>query len=302
MKCLSSFARNCTDDYEVLLLDDGTVDSPLLEEYIALFRARLRFLSDTDQNNIVRTELRCYPNCLAFWEQHVLARKLLAVPLVNDGQVVFIDSDILFVRPFTLVDALSSIGSAYGFMLDTSDYARTLIWPHTWRMQLRVPSLKFVRRANTGMLVFNRLSWSPTFIEGILRVGFYRKHVESLRGSLLYWMQEQSIYAMLGASCGAYYFNPTQCRLANEGFVPSQTRSYVALHFVSGTRHTIEECLQQASICDDAMPTRVTVVPAERQPILMPDLEEVKLGVRRLFHGLGSSRNLPPADINDAVQ
>jgi hypothetical protein len=284
MKCMGSFALNCMDEYDVFLLDDGTCNPAILAEYAKLFKSPAVCYTNNQQEELVYSILKRFPNCLEFWGKHILARKLLVPALVGGEDIVFIDADIFFITKFSLKNAIQAVGNGYAFMFDTSDYARTLIWPHTWIFRFFWPQLKFVRRANTGIIIFKKTSWNAQFIEHILGRRYYKWHCKKLIGSIFYWMCEQTLYAMLAARGRAYYINPKQCRLANEGFTSDTTLNYTALHFVTGTRNLISKCAEISAKNENREHVvNIELIDAQLQPIAAPAWEEIKLGIRQLI-------------------
>jgi hypothetical protein len=221
--CLGSLRSSLREPFRLRIHDDGT-----LAEEDRLRLAVLgspEFVSRREADERIEPVIAGHPRSLAFRRSNPLALKLLDACLLAEGELLYCDSDVLFLRA---VEGLFDAGGpqASVFMRDEQNAYSLRSWQLA-RHRLRIPA-----RLNTGLFRFPRDRFDLDLVEWYL--GRREMHFAPV------WM-EQTAWALVAGNAETAFFEPRRFRLARTGEAPRPTDADdddlpAALHFVSSSR------------------------------------------------------------------
>ena len=180
----------CADaEFPVIFHDDGTL-GPAEVQALQSALPGCRVLRREVADQIAKQRLRGYPLSLRLRDFHVLGLKLTDPWLQHDGDVLLLDSDLLFFsRPEELLSWRSSNRSANLFIADIRSAYTLSKQEITAAFGVRVED-----RINSGLLAVSRAAIDFSVIETVLS----NKKIWSDS-----WLIEQTIYAVLLSIFGA---------------------------------------------------------------------------------------------------
>jgi len=241
--CLGSLRRTATRPVSIVVHSDGSLGA---RECEALARTldRVDFVGSREADDRVHAALVRHPACRAYRDGHVLARKLLDVALVGEGDdILYCDADVLFLRPFEgLFERPAGVDAL--FQADTQEAYSVRSWDF-----LRHPRLRLRSRVNTGIVVFRRAAFDLDLVEWFLSQPAWRRRTPE-------WL-EQTAWALLAGRLACRLLDPLQVALAG---IPAPDP--VAVHFVSSRRHGLDSTLSAWRDRSDEPPERIRSLPA----------------------------------------
>jgi len=214
------------------VFDDGTL---LLDDQkrIANLDERIEIISREEREDRALSKLKSFPLATAFRQQHPLALKLLDLPLLSDDPLVFIDSDILIVRRFSMEE----IKSLPAFLLREDDQGYSAQLLRIKALGKRIPD-----GGNTGFFKLPIDRYNLNYIEYFLS----RSDLVQIPS-----MVEQTLLSILLASGSCYQINHKQfpCSKYCLEFSPEET---VALHFMYGHKSIWQEYAHRAKTTESS--------------------------------------------------
>jgi len=231
LKCLPSACSNVEESKKIIVHEDGSLN----EKEVSKIKEKLpveKVLGREEADNRVREKLKLYPRCQEYREKSNFALKLFDVPLLaSENQVVYLDSDILFMKPvkelFHLQDE-SARFSSNGHMGNAYAVAFTQVEP--------MGSLRLVDSLNSGLFCIERTHFDLDFIEYVLE---YLSGSERYR-QRPYWA-EQTCWSALAAKIGVRLWSfedITIPRTKSDGSIHVPESASV-VHFASSVRDAL---------------------------------------------------------------
>lgn len=223
MTCLDSMQRLCSTRLEFRIHDDGSLtqtDCERLRQSIAIHEIVHREEADDRAHSIWQG----HPRALRWREGFPLALKVMdAVAFCDDDCMRYVDSDVLFLRPFHNPLALPNDAAVNAlFMRDRENSYSMRSW-----QKLLSPSVKLPDRVNSGLMVIRKSHVDYDFVEWFLG---------RMRHLAIPSMAEQTMLACLGMRMGCRVFDRRQVRVMREG---EDDTNLVAGHFTARTRHLL---------------------------------------------------------------
>ncbi|MDJ0705716.1 MAG: hypothetical protein QNJ46_20820, partial [Leptolyngbyaceae cyanobacterium MO_188.B28] len=139
LACLGSLLRYSAEPLHIYLHDDGSLrieDKDRLSE--GLNNAKIILRSEADE--LINQRLRNYPNAAKYRYEHALALKLLDIPLLEERDIAYCDSDILFFKPFSRLFQLPNSETSSIFMMDKWESYSIRPWHLLGSNRLKLPS------------------------------------------------------------------------------------------------------------------------------------------------------------------
>jgi len=225
-RCLASLVRASALPLELVIHDDGTL-SPAEMELLMEITPNARFFHRLESDTYVTRELAAYPYCAAFRRNNPLALKLFDLLWsCGDDKVLFIDTDVLFLRRFSL--SLETIPSSVEAVFMRDHQSAYSLRPQ----DLLQMSLPIAAKVNTGFFFFRKSLVNLDLLERFL------SHRITSRGLLPMWL-EQTCWAILAGQRCSHYWNPKEFIIPREGLKRSDHP--IAAHFVSPIRKYLPE-------------------------------------------------------------
>src|ERR1700724_2885870 len=165
--CLGSLLRFSAAPLRLRIHDDGSLTEADLERLDVLGHPEI--VSRREADDRLAEALAARPATRAFRAATPLALKLLDVPLLAAGDdLAYCDSDVLFLRPFSVLFRLPP-GCGALFMCDPQNAYSV----RSWHM-LTEPRLRLAARVNTGIIGFRTRWFDPDLVEWFLARPRYR--------------------------------------------------------------------------------------------------------------------------------
>jgi len=246
--CLRSLAAYCEEEVRFRLHDDGTLrtaDAERLEGLLGTVEVVWR--ADADER--MDTLLARRPGIAAWRRSNPLALKLADVLLLGDEDtLIFCDTDVLFLRPFSAGALALGGGVDAVFMADNQSAYSMRSW-----QALATPRVRLLRRVNTGLLAVRRTLWDADLVEWFAtRSDLHRTPV---------WA-EQTCWALLGARGRTHLLNERQV-LVPRGDAALGS-DLVAAHFVRSVRYRLAGVAAEAPDRRGEGPVELEAAPAQR--------------------------------------
>ncbi len=241
LKCLGSLLKHSQEPIRFLLHDDGS----LQDKDIALLSQHLcspRIIAKREADKQMAEVLDKYPATLKFRQTDVLAKKLLDCVHFSSGDLfAYYDTDIYFFRPIHNPFVLPNEETGALFLKDD-------IHPYSIRLRdfAAATDIAIPQFINTGMICFRRSLYDLDFIEWQLR--------KKIMHSKPYFV-EQTVWGLLGQRAMCRLWEPSQIVF----MTPSAriTRSAVAGHFVTPSRHLLEFFVETNDMLHHNVPVQV---------------------------------------------
>jgi lipopolysaccharide biosynthesis glycosyltransferase len=234
-RSISSFASTCQDSFSLNVVGDGSLtlaDKRAIEDIVSPCCVSFPRIED---NSSRREDIFKQRPCLeSHYNKSPLAKKIVDIPFLIDGSYLYVDSDVLFYRPFEGVDLRESdVDFAYmgdvrnAYSIQTSDLIRT------------VKKVPLVRHLNSGFFYLKSNDWIDfDLCEKIASLKQFQRHLPHL---------EQGYWAALAAekSGTSVCFNTHQIAFPKLDLtVPT---GCVANHFAGLYRPLVENYPSEAS-------------------------------------------------------
>lgn len=229
--CLGSLLRRSSEPVRLRLHDDGTLTAEDRDRLAATL-GEPQIVERGEGEALAAEVLARRPALTAFRRENPLALKLIDAVLCAGSELVFCDSDVLFLRPFAGLGRLPEPSSGAVFMSDRQEAYSVRSWHLVLHRRLRLP-----RRVNSGLIAFRTRHYDPDLLE------WYLAHPEFRFAPV--WM-EQTCWALLGARAGCRLVDRQQVALPESARGAGVREHRVALHFVSPLRHLLPAYLASA--------------------------------------------------------
>lgn len=245
--CFQSLRQFSIDPVQVTLHDDGSLtaaDQDRLRQYIP----DVTLIDRIQANELIYPLLQNYPVTAQFRREVPHAIKLLDIALLNQGDIAYCDSDLLFFRPFSGLFHFPEASVSALFMQDYLEAYSILPWNLLRSRQLRLPS-----KVNSGLIFMRRDAYDLDFIEWFLSQPAHR--------SKPLHKMEQTCWAAMGYRAGCRIWHAQQIALIRPN--TSLTHHTVAGHFVKEVRYRHPEfvaMLDRNLVLD---PVSIQTIPAE---------------------------------------
>jgi hypothetical protein len=238
LRCFASLRRYHAAPFRLTLHDDGTLTPDDCARLLDALPGT-SFVSRAEASAAVDPLLSKHPACLVWRREHVMSAKVLDATLMSAETAIFVDSDILFFRPFTGFRRLRETCSQPIFMRDLWDTYAMRYWEllNPFRQRL-------VQRLNSGVIVIDPPQLDLDLLEWFLRRP--REHHFS--------HIEQSYWSALIHRDGGQLLSPEQFGFPPEdggaGLPPLNERP-VAWHFIGPLRGGFD-ALERAAAAEPA--------------------------------------------------
>jgi hypothetical protein len=224
--CLRSLNSASVESIQLVVHEDGslsTQDRLLIETALPV----TGFVSASESDEKVRSALSNYPNAEAFRRDDVLSKKLIDIPLIANGDFVYCDADILFVRRFFGLREACTNG-VFTYMFDRFENS-SIFFMDQYVRRTRVP---VAQHFNSGLMSVPGASYDLEFVDWFLGVPQFRRHLQIV---------EQTCWGILAARTKKMAaWDPRQVTF------PSQRRDddgVVAVHYIGELRGGLEGAL-----------------------------------------------------------
>lgn len=234
LQCFASLRRCHRPGFQFCLYDDGTLTEADRDRLRAAL-SPVTFVSRAEIGDAIDTRLARYPACRAYRSEQVYAAKILDVPLHSDGSCVFVDSDILFLKPFTGFERVRAECPQPVFMQDIWDTYSMRYWELLNPLRVRL-----VQRLNSGVMMLDTASLDLDLLEWFL----------SRPRPAHFSHFEQTFWSALVRRDGGKLLAPEQVGYPPSGGQPG-SEGAVAWHFVGTLRAGFED-LEKAAAADAA--------------------------------------------------
>lgn len=224
IECLNSFLKHSDNEIYLQIFEDGSITDADEE----------KLLSSLNNSVVIRKKgrdeklgpiLANYPACKNYRDSTNFAQKLFDIMLYDDQDVLYIDSDIYFLKKF----ALPELDEMPVFMLDSQNaYSFTPVD----LLKINIPVFPNV---NTGLFYFPKHLFKLDFIEALLNdpvvIRSFKKNPN--------W-SEQTIWSFMAAkSRSISYFDCRQIVMAD--FALKTDADTIAIHLVYYFRTHIKQ-------------------------------------------------------------
>ena len=225
--CLGSFVEYAEDDIQLIIFEDGSL-TPDGKQKLSLSLKNCIIDSKGDRDAVVNMKLKSYPKCYHYRNSILYAHKIFDVMLYDEKDLLFIDSDVLFLKRFKLPSFnqfpvfIADKHHAYSFSPAEFFNVSYPIFPHV----------------NTGFFYFPYNQFDVALIESLLNDAVIGKGLGRIS-----WL-EQTIWAFLAArNKKVGYFDSKQIVMAQKVLTKDIQR--VAVHLVSSYRSHFNELYAQ---------------------------------------------------------
>lgn len=235
LHCLGTLRRQCQDDIDLLVFSDGSLTPDDISEVEVTLDARV--VSREEADDVVLPLVRNHPAAAAYRREHVFATKLIDVPMYiaatslpgspTSDDYAFVDTDILFTRPFRGFDRRGMRGIV--MMRDVND----MVSIDPYDRNLARYKIRLAERANSGFVFVGGGVYELDFVEAFLREPAYR-------WDLCPQLVEQTAWSAHAVRSGGSYWNRAQV-VVPDGNVADHIREAVAVHFYTGFRDKLAE-------------------------------------------------------------
>ena len=248
--CLGSLLRRSSEPVRLRLHDDGTLTADDRDRLAATL-GEPQIVERGEGEALAAAVLARRPALTAFRRENPLALKLIDAVLCTDAEeLVFCDTDVLFLRPFAGLGRLLKPGSGAVFMSDRQEAYSVRSWHLLLHRRLRLP-----RRVNSGLIAFRTRYFDPDLLE------WYLGHPEFRFAPV--WI-EQTCWALLGAGAGCRLIDPALVALPNGPLRPGTAEGRVALHFVSSLRGLLPAYVEKGDAEESTKPVELRTIQTRR--------------------------------------
>jgi hypothetical protein len=225
LRCLGSLRRHSAEPLVLRVHDDGSL-TEADRERLAAGLGEPAFLSRKEADERLEDRLARHPAARAFRRGNPLGLKLLDTALLAPGEeLAYVDSDVLFLRPFSGLFGLRDLRQGGARFMSDPQNAYSV---RSWHL-LREPRLQLAARVNSGIVAYETRLFDLDLVEWFLGRPEYR--------FAPVWV-EQTAWALLGWPAGCRLLDPERIAFPVPGREPGE--GTVALHFVSPVRGLFE--------------------------------------------------------------
>lgn len=222
LACLQSFINNSEDEIHLQIFEDGSLTDHDVHRLLTTLKGST-VIKKSDRDSVINEKLKQYPQCYKYRNSILYAHKIFDVALYDDHDLLFIDSDVLFLKKFKLPAFnntpvfIADKHHAYSFTPVEFFNVKFPIFPHV----------------NTGFFYFPHDLFSVEFVEQLLTDPIIGKGMGRIS-----WL-EQTIWGFLAARNNqTAYFDSSQIIMARKTLrVDANT---IAIHLVSSYRNHFE--------------------------------------------------------------
>ena len=227
LTCLPTLIRYSSDPIRLVVHEDGSLTEPGRDALCAAIPG-VEFIDRKRADDEVACRLKGYSRCLAARAANLMFLKLFDVSLLERGELLYCDSDILFLRPFRGLFGSRSDRYPAIFMTDVKEAYSVRPW------QLKpVGRIRLAGRVNSGLMRTNPEVLDLDFIEWLLE----RMGGQSVWERRSYW-NEQTCWAALGDRTGCGLWDRRRVVMASR-----QTAAHAATPWpFTFVRHTGVTC------------------------------------------------------------
>lgn len=264
VRCLRGLVACASDPLRLRVHSDGT----LTETDEARLRSLLpveRVVSKEEADDHASRALRGLPHLAALRGRNVLAMKLIdIVGFESSPRLVFVDSDVLFLRPFR-IPRLMVDGDAAVFFPDLQSAYSLRFGAFLHRHAIVAPA-----RINTGFFSIPKAR---------IDLAVADRFLSSWNGYAEPWI-EQTCWALIAGVERTHTLDPRQMRIPLSGAI--RDAETVALHFVSPIRNRIVELEEADEDLPAETPTELRTRPSRRLTAVELLIDAVRRRLRRL--------------------
>lgn len=217
---LRSFVHNYQGEYEIHVYEDGSLTE---EDKILFTDLPHTIIKDKKEVDALANEaLSKYPYCRAWRGENAFTVKLFDMAIAEEGDYVYFDSDIFFIRPFTGLERRSYGGEDLVLMYDRYDY-----YSLNYFERFIYPRVKFPDKINAGFyyLKQNAIDWD-LFEWLFSQQQYFPRDKELWRVSLA----DQTAWALLAANCNSKIFK--RKHIIIPASIEEITNETVAVHLI----------------------------------------------------------------------
>ncbi len=218
---LASLARHSDRPLAFLLHDDGSLQADDFDRLRTALGAR--FVTRQEADDTVIPRLRRYPAAERYRRRSPFGLKLIDLPLMTDGDLVYSDTDVFAFRPFSGLFNPTYPGSTMVFMSDVQNAYALRPWHLIGRDATPLPV-----GVNTGLMFVRAGCHDLEFVERMLSRDYEVYH--RIPG----WV-EQTCWAALGGRMGCRLYDASQVRVVRSAECLSDSRLVIG-HFTSTVR------------------------------------------------------------------
>jgi hypothetical protein len=268
INCLKEFLRRFKTPYSFRLSihEDGSLTNDDIEKLQAELPAKIIRRAEAD--DLMEEKLSAYPNILKMREAYALSLKLFdTVLMAESDRYLFLDCDVLFMKPFSLPELNKDTGPAVCFVPDRENNYSMRGW-----QKAIAPNVRLVSKANSGVVHLDRRAYDLDYLAWF--VSHPRRHAG------IAWTFEQTAWSALAMRIGSEKFSSDQVRVMREN---EDLPDLVAGHFTARSRHLLPQYLEMAHATEDGPAVLLKTHSAGECTAL--DLGRYEM--RRLFNRLG---------------
>jgi hypothetical protein len=237
--CLPTLVRYCSNPIRLVIHEDGSLTEPS-RDALRVALPGVEFINREKADEEIEARLNGYPRCIASRNRNIMFLKLFDVSLLEPEELLYCDSDILFLRPFSGLFGPAKSRFPALFMTDTKEAYSVRPWHLRPLGQIRLAS-----RVNAGLMRINPGVLDLDFVEWLLK----KMDGHSVWTRRSYW-NEQTCWAALAGRSGCGLWDRQKVLMASPDMA-LYTSDAVAIHFVSTYRNHLEyyatKCLQEIS-------------------------------------------------------
>jgi hypothetical protein len=241
--CYESLFAALEGKCRLFIHEDGTLDERDADDLRTRFPEAV-VLRRAEHEPVVLEKLEKYPHCRNYRKAQPLSNKLLDIPLLSDGPIRFLDSDVLFFRKMR---SLFPAGNFSVSLYEDGDSHSAPLLRLICKYKLPIPA-----GFNSGVLQLERSGYDLDRIEWFLSKPDLLDQAH---------MGEQTSYAMLMGSRPAFQFSPARmlCSIHRIAITPQTA----GVHFMYSLKPRIPEFHAAAmESIDRSEPVEIELQPA----------------------------------------
>lgn len=224
IECLQSFLHHSYNEIRLEIFEDGTITSEDEAKLLSNLKNSV-IVKKKEREPKVNAVLADFPACQQYRNSTNFAQKLFDIMLLDDDDVLYIDSDIYFLKKFVLPE----LDEMPVFMFDNQN---AYSFSPVDLLKMNIPVFPNV---NTGFFYFPKNLFNLNFIEEVLKDQVITKSFKKQMN----W-SEQTIWSLLAAkSRSISFFDCNQIIMAN--FALKTDADTVAIHLVYYFRTHIKQ-------------------------------------------------------------
>lgn len=227
VRCLGSLVKFAQEPVRLILHEDGSVTEADQERFIARLPGA-RFILKKDADGPMNEFMARYPACRRLRDRLIFGLKIFDIQVLETNEnLAYMDSDILFLRPFKDLFKMPPDPKAAGVFMRDPRQAYCL----TPLQLLMTPGLRLADRLNGGLLYFRRAEFDWDRVEWFVSHDEFRINA--------FW-KEQTAWSVLAAETGCWMWSESQVRVISVE-KDLEGDDLAVAHFVSSSRFLIEK-------------------------------------------------------------